>query len=190
MLGKDILVVEAHADDAFLSLGWHIEKLWRDRNVTILTVYCDAKRAKEAAEYASVVGCKSICLNLEPEHHLKDKDAPVKPVKELQKWLDNYATKYSLVIFPLGLQHPEHKNCAECYSDLLHKYAYLDTPYQSKPMNAEELQEKARNLPIESIVFPSKLKWRRKEIFKSQSKFFHFNNLEDTKLPEIILRLP
>lgn len=168
---KSICVIEPHVDDCFISLGWHIENLWKDKDVTILSVHCDDKRSKEAKAYASKVGAVSACLGLE-----QGKEVVCKPY---------FWDKFDVVLFPIGLQHPDHlrvRNLAP--NDAMF---YLDTPYQSKQMNAQALAEAVVGRTLVSIAYPHKRKWRHKEIFKSQSKFFHFNPMQDYKIPEIIV---
>lgn len=164
-----ILVVEPHSDDAFLSLGWHLEKLWKDKERTILTVFCDKKRAKESSEYAHRIGCNSICLMAEQGGEIPERAAG----------------NYDVAIFPLGLQHEDHLRVRKLAPN--DAMFYLDTPYQTKQMNAEALTEAVTGHTLVSIAYPHKMKWRRKEIFKSQAKFFHFNPMQDYKVPEIIV---
>lgn len=179
------IVVEPHVDDAFLSLGWHLEKLWDGHEKTIITVYSDPKRDKEAHEYAQSVGATSISLGLQ-ESAMDSKD-PIKMIPDLRVMLDKYKTPECQILFPIGLQHPDHLRVAVSGSG----YAtarYLDTPYLTKLKLASSLQEKCEGCEIVSIAFPSKTKWRKKSIFKSQAKFFHFNPLEDFAPPELIIK--
>lgn len=181
-----IVIVEPHPDDAYLSIGWHLEKLWADQERTIITVYCDKKRGQEAQRYASAIGASSIVLAL-PESKMTEPRTPrsIPQLKELMRGLQ--LTSDDKVIFPLGLQHPDHYDVAA--SRPPNSWRYLDTPYQNKLKLSSSLQGKVVDMVIQSIVFPPKIKWRHIPIYKSQGMFFHFNKMEDFKgLPEIILR--
>lgn len=179
------VIVEPHVDDAFLSLGWHLEKLLEGHEKTIITVYSDPKRDKEAEEYAKSVGATSISLGL--QESAMDSKGPIKIIPELKELLKDYLVDSTQIIGPLGLQHPDHiKVAITCRGFGCQRY--LDTPYLTKLKLASSLQEKCDGCEIVSIAFPSKTKWRKKTIFKSQAKFFHFNPLEDFAPPELIIR--
>lgn len=178
-----ILVVEPHPDDAFLSLGWHIRKLWAEEDVTILTVYADARRTKEATAYAESVGAKSLCLGL-AETKMLASGTKTRMVPELATALKGIP--YDRVIFPLGLQHPDHLSVAATRP--AGAWRYLDTPYQTKQKLGESLNQKMDGMLIRFICFPPKRKWDSIPIFKSQAKFFHFNaDIIHARVPEIIV---
>lgn len=177
-----ILVIEPHPDDAFISLGWHLEKLWAKDERTILTVYATPRRAKEAEAYAQAIGASSIVLGLSesPMGSL----GPIRPERALRQALG--ALKWDRILFPLGLQHPDHLRVAATRTGGAERY--LDLPYAAKLKLAESLSKRAEEMRTVSICFPPKRKWRYAPIFKSQSKFFYFNPLQDYKLPEIVLK--
>lgn len=176
-----IIVVEPHPDDAFLSVGWHLEKVWRDDERTILTVYANAQRGKEAEQYAKVLGARSIVLGLAESP--MGSSGPIRIIEPLREVLEGL--EWDTIVFPIGLQHPDHRRVSVTRppGSLL----YLDTPYQSKLKNNEYLNRLVDGKTVYSIVFPPKQKWKRTEIFKSQSKFFYFNPFHLWKLPEVIL---
>ncbi len=196
-MNQKLLIIEPHCDDAFLSLGWHIKKLWKDYEITILTVFGDANRDKEAKKYADSVGATSICLSL-PESKMLSKDSKTKligPLQALLSTLDRDPKWYNelyRVIFPIGLQHPDHRSVAyTCRSTplLSVKWAYLDCPYASKLKNSEELKQITNDVRLISICTPHASKWKAVDIFQSQAKFFHFNkDLKTSKIPEIIVQ--
>lgn len=179
-----IIVVEPHADDAFLSVGWHLQKLWEGIDKTIITVFSDPRRTKEANSYAEAVGATSVVLGLAEAKMLSgEKSRAIQPLRE---WLNENLQESDQVYFPLGLQHPDHISVA--LTRPAGAYRYLDTPYQAKLKLSEELLKKAPGMSIQSICFPPKNKWKHIPLFKSQAKFFHFNqDLKESKLPEIIL---
>lgn len=179
-----ILVVEPHPDDAFLSLGWHLEHLWKNDERCILTVYADAKRTKEAEAYAKAIGARSEVIGLEESKMNGGKR--VTEVVELAEYLEELENQHwDKIFFPVGLQHPDHLSVAA--TRLPGCYRYLDTPYQTKQKLAEILLEKVEGWTVDSILFPSSRKWRHEEVFKSQSRFFYYNSkLKESLLPEIV----
>ena len=181
-----ILVVEPHPDDAFLSLGWHLEKVWAGDEKTILTVYADERRDKEAKAYADAVGAGHICLGLS-ESKMDSPTTSIKAIPELRSKLHELeAEGYDLILFPLGLQHPDHIRVA--VSRPPDAARYVDTPYQTKQKLADTLLSKTKGMVIESVLYPPKRKWRHGTLFKSQSLFFHYNaGLGDSLLPEMVL---
>jgi hypothetical protein len=207
-----VIVVEPHCDDAFLSLGWHIERLWRSLNVLILTVYADAARTREAGAYAAAVGARSRVLGLaesatglaapvaSPAGPVASPAGParragLRALPEVRNALreelgllepmDLIVPADTLVLFPLGLQHPDHLQVAA--SRIPGCGRYLDTPYQTKQKLAQELRDKTEGMYLYSLCYPGKRKWKHVPLFKSQSKFFHFNDLSGCKIPETIL---
>ncbi len=178
-----ILVIEPHPDDAFLSLGWHLEELWKDYQRTILTVYANDIRAREAYRYATAIGAQSIVLGLEESRMDSAIEDPVVREKALDKVLSDLA--FDEIVFPLGLQHPDHLRVAA--SSWPGCWSYVDTPYQTKAKNQADLQSKAEWKQVVSISFPGVRKWQHIPIFKSQAKFFHFNKMATMRLPEIVL---
>lgn len=179
------LVVEPHPDDAFLSVGWHLEHVWADVPRTVLTVYHDARRGREGAAYAAAVGADWVGLGL-PESKM-DSRGVVRRVAELEAWLRENGGRFDTVVFPAGIQHPDHRRvAATAPPDAL---TYLDVPYLCKQKNADVLAGKAAGLTVESLVFPPVKKWRHAAVFKSQAKFFHFNaGLKTAAVCEAVLR--
>jgi hypothetical protein len=177
-----LIVVEPHPDDVFLSIGWHLERLWREEERLIITVYADEKRAKEARHYAAAVGAGSLCLGL-PESKM-DSNGSIRRISELARTLEELA--WDRIYFPLGLQHPDHLRVAA--SRTPGAFRYLDTPYQTKQKLAGSLLERGAGMVLESLCWPPAAKWKRTELFKSQSKFFYYNGgLKESLLPEIVL---
>jgi hypothetical protein len=176
-----LIVVEPHPDDAFLSVGWHLETVWAEYDCTILTVYTDRRRQAEAGRYAAAVGAESVVLNL-PESKMLSRLRP-SVIPELRVALAKMV--WDVIVFPLGLQHPDHLNVS--MTRVPGALRYLDSPYLSKHKLATSLLEKTRGMRVESILFPPKRKWRHIPIFTSQAKFFYFNQMEGARLPEVVL---
>lgn len=175
-------IVEPHPDDAYLSLGHHLEKLWTEHELTIITVFCNEKRAKEAQAYADKIKVSSIVLGLE-ESPMDGNTRPgiITPLK-----LTLEAQKFDQLVFPLGLQHPDHRSVAATRTPGC--WRYVDTPYQCKQKVQEELRTKLDGREIVSVAYPTKVKWRHIPIFKSQSKFFYFNDMEAYAPCELIVK--
>lgn len=168
-----ITVVEPHSDDAFLSLGGHIEAWAKEgKSVRIVTVYCDKKRAREARAYANAVGADHDYLLL--------KEGEVVRPGDLTPLL------FGQAIFPLGIKHPDHRRVRVAAP--FDTWLYLDTPYQSTQANGPEVNSLAKGLPMVSFLKPPSRKWRHIPLFKSQSLFFHYNPAEKlSQSTEIIL---
>lgn len=183
---RTIHIIEPHPDDAYLSLGWHIEKLWKEKKIVIHTVYSDEKRTKEAEAYAAAVGATSNVIGLEESKMLSDyRKVEIPELVTLLKSLKN-----ETVIAPLGIQHPDHLNVARICKDNRYGYSlqlYVDTPYQCKQKNLDSLAERVSGRSLRSICFPPKAKWKHNSIYKSQGMFFHYNPLHEYKIPEMIL---
>ena len=177
-----IVVVESHPDDAFLSLGWHIEKIWGDSKITIITVYANPKRGREAKDYAHAVGASSVVLEL-AETKMQGEYVQV-AIPALDQALEHLNA--DMLVFPLGLQHPDHLRVRDAAPP--GAYYYLDVPYQCKQKLQSDLLKKTQGKSILSVVYPPKRKWRHYTIFKSQSLFFYYNPPEKlANTPEIIL---
>lgn len=182
-----IIVVEPHPDDAFLSLGWHLEHVWRDEERLIVTVYADMVRAAEGLAYANAIGAGYECLGLRESG--MESGGQVRKVPELVDCLaDLRAVGWDRICFPLGLQHPDHLRVS--ISRPADALRYVDTPYQTKQKLAGVLADKTEGMEIRSMYYPGAAKWRRVPIFKSQAKFFHFNPMKDLRIPEILLGMP
>ena len=181
-----IVVIEPHPDDAFLSLGWTMEKVWpefySDLHLTLVTVYANPKRGKEAQAYAEAIGASSIVLGL------AETNMGVEYVQAAIPALDQALEPLNadMLVFPLGLQHPDHLRVRDAAPP--GAYYYLDTPYQTKQKLQYDLYQRAEGKQVWSIVYPPKRKWRHYTIFKSQSLFFHYNSPEKlSNIPEIIV---
>lgn len=181
-----ILVIEPHPDDAFLSLGWHLEEVWKSDEKLIVTVYADDRRGREAGEYARSVGASHSCLGL-AESGMNEREG-VKVIPELRQEMTRLQSiTWDVVLFPLGLQHPDHLRVAATRPT--GAFRYVDTPYQTKLKLGDDLAGKAEGMTLWSIRFPGLRKWRHQSVFKSQAKFFHYNEeLTRSRLPEIVLQ--
>jgi hypothetical protein len=181
-----ILVIEPHSDDAFLSLGGHIESWIKlGHTVSILTVEAVAKRSIEAQLYAETVGAVYVKTLFLEELDLRETatDTPHDIFKAFEIFFDYYRRHYNVVIGPVGIQHPLHIMVGTQLRGVLGKYksktlqgaSYLDTPYHIVQKNGSDVCEALHRHVVVSFLKPNFRKWKHISIFKSQSKFF-FNN--------------
>ena len=182
-----ILVIEPHADDAFLSLGGHIAH-WvkQEEEVTIMTVYGDEKRMNEAKQYAVAVGAKWIGLGV-PETG----GGLTRGGKPGEVILPDSVLGFDTVCGPVGLQHPEHKAVAAALDVKLLLLRYLEIPYGYKQKNRKAVNRAICGGHIASFLQPNKRKMRHAPIFKTQSKFFFYNPTGALAVhPEILIEVP
>ena len=189
-----LVVVEPHCDDAFLSVGGLLQTLFKDWDKTIVTVYADRRRGEEAGHYAKSIGAKSIVMYRKERDMLSKGDSKesIKYDKEttnlLSKLMDEL-DDWDSVLFPIGLQHPDHITVARVGAKYPEAWYYLEIPYQSKQKLTKELNDRIEDMQIVHMQYPNKSKWKSIGIFKSQAKFFHFNKvLEDSRVPEILVQ--
>ena len=165
---KSWIVIEPHADDAYLSMDAHI-RMWGKLGdlVTILTVEPTSRRLAEAAAYAKSVG------------------ASWWPYEE---WCA--APTPGRQIFPLGIQNPDHKAVREQLAPQ-GAWFYVDQPYARIQKNAAEVTELLLHLHCVSYLQPGAAKCKGFEYFKTQAKFFHYNPMEKlVGSPEMIFAPP
>jgi len=174
------IILEPHADDAFLSLGGHIEK-WRASNVpvSIITVFSKTrKRAEDAKAYAKAVDALWIGFPFS-----EDREKPEKDRKSLTRVLASTFAPFgseAKIIAPLGIYHPEHRMLRSVVEDVMLGLPfpllyYLDQPYASVMKNADETHAKLEGKTVASYLRPRATKYRHVKLFKDQAKFFYFN---------------
>lgn len=179
------LIVEPHADDAFLSLGHHLGKVWRgNTDCAIVTLFPETvRRAEEGQAFAFAVGCEYFTKNAETEQ-------PFDTLKRVVKHFNP-----DQIVGPLGIQHPQHVEVHHMIRGLVKRsvaWYYLDTPYQLKLKNADAVNTALfGTTPVSYATCPA-TKWKHVPLFRSQAKFFHFNPPEHlARAPELIVeRLP
>lgn len=176
------IVIEPHADDAFLSLGGHIE-MWTKKTpgarVTIVTVYSGTrKRERDAAAYAEAVGAAWLGLGAEEP----DVDGR-KAMRALAAWRYDPPPKGDTldVYIPLAFANPEHAHVRTAVEGRLADLGlppplyYLDQPYASVQANGDDAQGTLFDTVVVSYLRPPARKYRHIPLFKDQAKFFHFN---------------
>lgn len=187
------LVVEPHADDAFLSMGGHIEKWVKNRDkVTIATIYSGTrKRGDDALNYAHEVGADWMGLGIaEGKTRLEDPNALKKACRDLRIAVQR-VEKFDRIILPLGIGHAEHAAVrseieGDWWPDM---WYYFDQPYTAISTHLEDVLSRSRGMVIESYLKPHLRKYRHIPLFKDQAKFFHFNPAESlVKTFEMIVR--
>lgn len=179
-----MLVIEPHADDAFLSLGQIIEDWTRaGERATIMTVYSGTrKRAQDAQAYARAVKADWIGLGA-----TEMGDARVNGAAHIGPYDPEYARLIRaapIVLLPLGVGgHPEHVFVRDAMTAIRCQaqkpiWYYVDQPYACKQKNAGELSRILQGRRVEMFRKPGARKWRHIPLFKDQAKFFHFNPVE------------
>lgn len=198
---KPIVIIEPHADDAYLSLHQHMVDWIKDkRKVIILTVFSGTrKRARDAQAYAEAIGAEWEGFAFSEEYVTSPLDEY--PFAGLPGMLGSlYGALDVSWVLPLGIQHQEHKavrewveqglnaqeaNCRECWS------YYVEIPYYTKQKNQDEVNQLLLKKEFVSMKRPRHYKVDEKywKCFKDQSKFFFYNPAEGMKdIVEMIVR--
>ena len=170
------MVVEPHSDDAWLSLGQHLLD-WQagGEETAIVTVYGTARRMEESRTYANYVGAKHLALAI-PEGGFAELPSGI---------LEQAIGEADMIIGPLGIKHPEHLAVAAAMpAEALH---YVDLPYALKQANAEATSHRIHQLRVVSWKPRSAKANAASSIFKSQSKFWHYNREDLIGAVEVIV---
>lgn len=193
---KAIVVVEPHADDAYLSCHQHIvDWLKEGKTVTIVTVFSGTrKRARDGKGYADAVGAEWIGLGFDEFADEPTRDAYLKTPFDpmiINGIIPMYEPKDIKVVGPLGIQNPDHKNVRMWLNESLPALEmYVEIPYYTKLKNSDEVNALMFGKRVSSIRKPKHYKKDDKywKCFKDQAKFFHFNPPESyVDVPELIL---
>lgn len=174
-----IVVVEPHADDAFLSLGGHLLR-WRADEVptAIVTVYGDDRRLDEARRYAASVGADHIAIGRTEQGGGRAGDEVERlPRCEItatlgERYGDDLAARCQ-VIYPAGIGHPEHRAVAALATP--RDWRYVEVPYSITTDLAGDTTRAITERRIVSWLRPNARKYAASSIFASQSQFFYFN---------------
>lgn len=190
------VVVEPHADDAYLSMHQHmVDWIKAGDKVVVLTVFSGTrKRAKDGAAYAEAIGAQWEGLGFVEGSETDPFAGKVfDPKPGLLGML--HPDDAVIVVAPIGIQHPEHKAVNAWIRDGLYGSQhcllfYADIPYYSKLKNQEDANNMLLGKKINSIKKPKHYKADEKywKCFKDQAKFFHFNPPETFKdIVEIVV---
>jgi hypothetical protein len=178
------MIVEPHADDAYLSLHHHIKRWVKTDIVVIVTVFGGTRKRKEdAIRYADSVGAIAEVLpNVE--------GGPIADVNRQNLVPVNFDEEQEVEwYFPLGIQHPEHKEVRLIGDDFASPNFYAEIPYYGKKINEEDFINQQTGLSLISCTTGTALKGDEKywKCFKDQSKFFFYNPPAGwMKTPELI----
>ena len=196
MPDRPVWIIEPHADDAWLSLGQHIIG-WRvdDRHVTIVTVYGDEQRSREARDYAAATGSAHVALGVpEGGQGLSGVWMTELPSGVLDAALRAAAAADAVVVVPLGLRHPEHRAVAAEFARAwstaawkLTRHLYVELPYALTQANGSELREAVRGRRVESMAVRSAAANAAAPIFRSQSMFWRNNRERMVGAMEVVL---
>lgn len=186
-----IIVIEPHADDAFLSLGGHIERWIKAGSlVRIVTVFSGTrKRGRDAEAFSTAVGASWVGLGArEPDAGgapEEGKRALFGKLVELISTAKKEDPKREIILAgPLGIKHPEHREVRQVLEDNVvtskgvKLWYYLDQPYAATQANGEEVNVLLGGLRVVSYLRPNARKYRHIPLFKDQAKFFYYNPAE------------
>lgn len=184
-LPSHITCVEPHSDDAFLSIGQHIED-WIALGVsvsivTLIPVLPASLRNSEA--YAKAVGAAWI------GYTYLGAGAPFGKRLKLE----------GQVVLPLGAapldQNPhtqDHWNVRRWLEPGLTSHSapwyYVDMPYAITRKNEARMNALMHDMHVVSYLKPPARKWRHTKLFTAQAKFFYFNKDGLPKTFELLLR--
>lgn len=185
------IIIEPHADDAFLSLGGHIEKWAKEGKspTTIVTVYSGTrKRGRDASSYAAAVRASWTGLGAkEPDDEGQPGEGSAALRAGLEEVVQERAASDALgrldIIVPLGIKHQEHKEVRSAVEAMIVKFRkmqaglfyFLDQPYAATQSNGAEVEGLIQGRHIESYLKPHARKYRHVPLFKDQAKFFYYN---------------
>lgn len=170
------ICVETHADDAFLSMGQHLEDWHKQAEQTgIVTVFSGTrKRGAEAERFANAVGARWWGLGF-TEQTNPSPDQILKTFYEIvYPWINKQESE---IFINLAVIHPEHKLVREAL-EIEATALYLDQPYSTTSRNCPKVLELVRGREILSYCHPLGRKYRHTEIFKDQGRFFFYNPKE------------
>lgn len=180
MSARSICIIEPHADDAFLSLGTHIE-WWIKKGVevTIWTVYSGTrKRADDARAYADAVGARWVGSGLIECVEGDSLDLHFQTLVATRQEVNS-----NQVILPIALTNAEHVKVRSEFERLAfwaepQVFYYLDQPYAITQKNGDAVTVACAGKRIISYRMPGSRKFRHIPLFKDQAKFFHYNPAE------------
>lgn len=186
-----IVVVEPHADDAWLSVGQHVVDWVADgQRVVVATIYGNARRSAEAARWAEHVGAEHVAVGVpEAGAGLGGEWTTELPSSALPVALLAAADR---VVGPLGIQHPEHRAVAVA----LERHArrpvdrYLELPYARKQRNVAEVNALVEGRPVSSMRVRSARVNAASSIFASQSTFWLYNREAMVGAVEVVVTDP
>lgn len=181
------VVVEAHADDAYLSVGSFLRPWAGEGPLMLVTVFSGTRqRGKDAARYADEVGAEWLGLGLvEAEPGNIDGTAELLGVSDD---LERLASSAGVtMIGPLGIGHPEHRGVAAALPD--GALRYVDQPVASRRRMQDELAEAIVGRAVVDLRITTARDYADHPCFKDQSKFMFYNPPRNlARLPQIVLR--
>jgi hypothetical protein len=180
------VVVEAHADDAYLSVGSFLRGWAGEGPLLLVTVFSGTRtRARDAAAYADEVGAEWLGLGrIEAEPGNAEGVADVAGLDEDLRTLN---TSGVTMLGPLGLGHPEHRAVAEALPD--GAWRYLDQPIAGKRKSRAEVERATAGLTIAALRIATVRDFDSHDLFRDQARFMFYNPPRDlSRLPQVVLR--
>jgi LmbE family N-acetylglucosaminyl deacetylase len=167
-----VIVIETHADDAYLSLG----AVLRDRrstgeDVLLVTVYSGTrKRELDAMRYAHALGADWLGCGLVENDGgagLGSRELPADIAAFLRESFGEEA------VWPLGVGHPEHRGVASAAPDAAARY--LDQPYARRGRWRDEVSVLLRGRAVQDFRVTHATDYRHHALFKDQARFMYYN---------------
>jgi hypothetical protein len=180
------VVVETHADDAYLSVGSFLREWAGEGPLMLVTVFSGTRqRARDAAAYADEVGAEWLGLGrIEGEPGNADGVAEVPGLEDDLRTLNASGV---VMLGPLGIGHPEHRAVAEALP--AGAWRYLDQPISGKRKSRVEVAAATRGLTVEALRIATARDFDSHDLFGDQSRFMFYNPPRDlTRLPQVVLR--
>lgn len=178
----DWVVVEPHADDAYLSLGATLtRRAEAGHSDVVVTIFGGTPapkgttRGDESAAWCRTIGVDHVSLGLVESGSGVAGDSSIE-ILSPDLIVDSVAAAADRdveVVLPLGLQHPEH--LAVAMLPIPCDLRYLDAPYGNKLKLATEIELLLVGREIVSWVRPRSSDYRHSRLFASQSTFFLYN---------------
>jgi hypothetical protein len=180
------VVVETHADDAYLSLGSFLRD-WAGEGPLMLVTVCSGTRdrAKDAARFADEIGADWFGLGLVDQVNNGDGVAEFPPgvAEDLAKLAGSGVT----MLGPLGLGHPEHRATAAALPP--GSLRYLDQPVAGKRKSRREVEDALRGRTVEALRIAGVRDFACHDLFRDQARFMFYNPPKALAgLPQVVVR--
>jgi hypothetical protein len=181
------VVVETHADDAYLSVGSFLRDWAGGDPLMLVTVFSGTRdRARDAARYADEVGAEWVGLGLvEAEPGNADGEADLPGVADDLAKLAGSAGV--VMVGPLGLGHPEHRGVAAALPEAALRY--VDLPVAGRRKTRSELAARTVGRTVDALRIATARDFDCHDLFRDQARFMFYNPPKALAgLPQVVLR--
>jgi len=180
------VVVEAHADDAYLSVGSFLRDWAGGQPLMLVTVFSGTRaRARDAQNYADEVGADWVGLGrIEAE---PGNGEGVWSLDGLDEDLRKLAASGVTMVGPLGLGHPEHRGVAAALP--AGALRYVDLPVGGRRKTRQELDSATRGRTVDALRIATARDFDCHDLFADQKRFMYLNPPKELAgLPQVVLR--